>query len=204
MNTLNIYHVALIGENLLGPGKRIGIWLQGCEHGCPGCIVPESWDVLKQRYLYTPEDMLALIEEFLAKYPDILGMTISGGEPFLQSIQLLKLIQLVRSGYPRLDMLCFSGFLFEDLLKVSDYAELLRHIDILIDGLYMQELNQNQMWRGSENQRIILLSDRYNEDTFAKIKDHKFRKIEVLFTGSSYTLVGIPPKDLGADFESLL
>ena len=77
--------------NNLGPYLRSGIWVQGCNHQCHGCIVPESWDVNNGGEVISVEAMA----EWILTQSDIEGITISGGEPFQQPKALCLLIDLI-------------------------------------------------------------------------------------------------------------
>lgn len=76
----------------LGPFLRYAIWVQGCNKCCPGCISPDARP-LDGGYAVEVEK---LVHDILSQ-PDIEGITISGGEPFLQQVALCELIDAVRS-----------------------------------------------------------------------------------------------------------
>jgi anaerobic ribonucleoside-triphosphate reductase activating protein len=63
----------------LGPGRRIGIWLQGCSIRCPGCISADTWAAAQGQT--TTE---AVVDAIILWLPDAEGITVSGGEPFDQ------------------------------------------------------------------------------------------------------------------------
>ena len=124
-------------------------------------------------------------------------MTISGGEPFLQAKELAEMIRLIRQKRD-MGVIVYTGFLYEDLLSRADSDEGIRRflgeIDLLIDGPYIEELDQNQRAVGSENQRILQLPDRYRdqvEDYYGKSGRHvEFR----IFDGKGM-LVGVPARE---------
>jgi len=101
--------------------------------------------------------------------PDyIQGLTLLGGEPFEYSNQkgLLPLVRQVREVLPQKDIWCFTGFLFDkDIIenmckKWKETNELLSYIDVLVDGRFVEELkNLNLKFKGSENQRTILVNE---------------------------------------------
>lgn len=173
---------------VLGPGNRFVIWVQGCCFDCHNCGSPD-WRILKDSTLVTPKD---LSKEVL-KSQGIEGITISGGEPMLQAGGLYELIRNVRSVRP-LSVICFTGFTLEELKgkKDSTTDAFLSEIDVLIDGLYMDSLNDNKGLRGSSNQEIHFLSGIYKElaDEFADRK----RDIELYLFQKSYLMVGIKPR----------
>ena len=39
---MNVARV-LYPVRVLGPGRRVGLWLCGCQRACPGCSNPELW-----------------------------------------------------------------------------------------------------------------------------------------------------------------
>lgn len=144
---------------VLGPFERACIWVQGCRRRCRGCLTPES------RALKAGE---AVSVERLARWVlsqrNIEGITVSGGEPMLQAWQIAELIQRVRRERD-LGVVCYTGYELEHLLKESkaDVAALLECIDLLIDGPYREALAEDLLWRGSSNQRLLCLTDRYRD-----------------------------------------
>lgn len=179
---LKLYMVAPQTE-ALGPGKRFAIWVQGCNKRCKGCIVPEAWDV-NGGY---EKDVADLANEIIYT-PNIEGITISGGEPFLQQEALCDLIKLVQSQRD-LSVIVYTGMLYEEVAK-TEVASL---CDIIIDGEYVEALNDNRSLRGSSNQKIVCLTSRYREI----IKDYYGvvgRKIEMHIQHNTTNIVGIPIK----------
>ena len=136
---------------VLGPGKRVGIWTCGCRGSCPGCASPELKTYDPSRIL-SAQDILALIKSIPQK-PD--GVSISGGEPFYDPPALLALL-VALEGYIS-DILVFSGFTEAEILAMDDprASECLEHISVLVDGEYIDELNDGLGLRGSSNQKII-------------------------------------------------
>ena len=172
----------------LGPGLRSAIWVQGCPIHCKGCIAP-AWIPFTTAQLMTPEEAA----DRLLTNPMIEGITISGGEPTSQAIELAKMIRIVRQR-KELHIICFSGYTYEQLLKWPEeigVKDLLSQIDLLIDGPYIQNLNQSTTFAGSSNQRQITLSTRPVPagDTWSQ------RKLEVHIRDGNVLTVGVPPKD---------
>jgi anaerobic ribonucleoside-triphosphate reductase activating protein len=130
-----------------GPGLRLAVFFQGCPHKCKGCHNPETHDTCGGREIDTDE-----ITEKL-KNPLCAGITLTGGEPFLQTEQLVFLAK--RTKELGLNVVCFTGYTLEQLLKAGK-REALEYIDILIDGPYTEELRTFDLpFRGSKNQRMI-------------------------------------------------
>ncbi len=134
-----------------GPGLRLTVFTQGCPHHCPGCHNPQTHSFKGGKKVWVSK----VIKE-IAESPLIYGVTFSGGEPFMQAKTLIPIARFVKA--QGLEMACYTGFLFEELLadKVPFARELLNYIDILIDGKFV--LSQKSMdlkYKGSKNQRTI-------------------------------------------------
>lgn len=141
---------------VLGPGKRIGIWVCGCDRGCKGCSNPELWE-RKPEYEAAIKDIMGLVDR-IAEEHVIDGFTITGGEPMDQAAELVKLIEGLKE-YSE-DILVYSGYLIEQLRNRDDHdtEAVLNDIAVLIDGEYREEENTDVLLRGSENQRIHILN----------------------------------------------
>ena len=144
---------------VLGPGQRAVIWVQGCRFACPNCIVPESWDESAGELVPVTE-----VANWILAQPDLEGITISGGEPLLQAEALADLIDLVKSR-ANLGVVCYTGYGWEHLQQQGrpKQKDLLQRVDLLIDGVYMEGQHGDLLWRGSTNQRLLPLSDRYRD-----------------------------------------
>lgn len=140
--------------NVLGPGKRIGIWFNGCNHHCPGCSNPELWEP-QERYKTTLQTLMRLVKH-ICNNQAVDGFTLTGGDPFAQADALQQLLPEL-SKFSN-DILVYTGFDYEEILL--KYPEIVSQIGVMIDGKYMQERNNGAVLRGSDNQRIIILNDR--------------------------------------------
>ena len=94
----------------------------------------------------------------------IKGITLLGGEPFEPQNQpaLLELVKRIRQNYPEKSIWAFSGYLYEkDILagRLGDPSitrAFLEHIDVLVDGPFVESLKDLSLrFRGSSNQRLI-------------------------------------------------
>ena len=132
----------------LGPGLRVGIWFQGCSIRCQGCISMDTW--AEHGSLICISEIVELLRGY-----DADGVTISGGEPFDQTEGLLELLQALRVHFPAWDVLVFSGYPAEHLPHLS-----LDLIDALISDPFQLDLPQTLALRGSDNQRLHLLTSR--------------------------------------------
>lgn len=136
-----------------GPGLRFVIFTQGCPHACPGCHNPQTHP-FDGGFICRIDRILEAVD----KNPLLKGVTFSGGEPFCQSSALLPLARVLKERGK--DILCYSGYTFEDLLELygrdSDIRDLLTYTDILIDGRFeLEKRDLTLRFRGSSNQRII-------------------------------------------------
>jgi len=155
--TINI-HAILKCSGVNGPGNRIVVFFQGCTRNCKGCFNPATHSMEPARML-RPADILS-------NYPDnIEGVTISGGEPFQQPDGLTELLMLSQS-YD-LSTVVYTGYLIEELLANYALKRPLKFIDALVDGPFeADKLEPTLLARGSTNQRIHLLTERYKEEDF--------------------------------------
>jgi anaerobic ribonucleoside-triphosphate reductase activating protein len=165
----------------LGPYTRYAIWTQGCHRCCPGCISPASRDP-GGGY---EEDVAALAADIL-QTAGIEGITISGGEPFLQAEALAALIKSVKAARD-LGVVLYTGYTLDEVAG----NELAQLCDIIIDGVYMEELNDGLSLRGSANQKVCLMTDRYKEEA-GQLYGVAGRKIEIHIKEGKATMVGIP------------
>ena len=148
-----------------GTGVRVSLFVSGCTHRCPECFNEIAWD-FNYGKPFTQDTIDSIIESLKPDY--IQGLTLLGGEPFEYSNQkgLLPLVRQVREVLPQKDIWCFTGFLFDkDIIenmckKWKETNELLSYIDVLVDGRFVEELkNLNLKFKGSENQRTILVNE---------------------------------------------
>ena len=137
-----------------GEGIRLTVFTQGCPRRCPGCHNPETQPLVGGR----TTTVGAVVAE-LDENPLLTGLTLSGGEPFLQPGALLP---LARAAHARgLDVWSYTGFTLEELRAQgdTDVDALLEELDVLVDGDYREELRDLTLhFRGSRNQRVIDLA----------------------------------------------
>lgn len=132
-----------------GPGLRFTIFTQGCNHNCKGCQNPHT-HAANEGTLIDVEDIIMKIK----KNPLLDGVTISGGEPFLQPEACAELARKVKE--LNLDVVTYTGFTYEKLLTSKATRELLKYTDVLVDGPFiMEQKSLALLFRGSKNQRLI-------------------------------------------------
>lgn len=180
---LNVHAINRQGVRTLGPGLRYAIWLQGCPFNCNGCITPEARPV-KAEKLYSIDSIAKDIIKSNCE-----GLTISGGEPFLQAKGVSRLLNIIHDSRPEINVLIFTGFLLENLLS-KDAQNVLKHTDILIDGPFVKSLNDGVGLRGSSNQRIHFLSGKFID--LQKEFESGKREIEISFRNGAIEAIGIP------------
>lgn len=140
---------------------------------------------------YTPEELSKIFLD--AENSE--GITITGGEPFLQSFELVKMLKLIKTKRDY-GVIIYSGFLREELENGTDESkiQLLSDTDILIDGHYEKKLDDGKPFRGSSNQRIHLLSERYKSVFETYYEKAEKRNIEINVTEENVYMVGVPSK----------
>ena len=181
---LNLWDVCRNGSRALGPGLRYVVWTQGCLKKCSGCTSSESHQITPRMLM----DVFNLATDIINN-SKITGITISGGEPFLQAASLTQLLTLIKEQRPELDVIVFTGYQKEELAW-KDAKDLLCHIDVLIDGPYDQNKKSTRGLRGSFNQNIVFLTNRlldYREEL-----ENGPRKQEVYVENDKIVTIGIP------------
>lgn len=156
------------------------IWTSGCPFSCDGCIVEELQDGTLGKD-YSVDALYAVIEKYL---PKIDGITLSGGEPLVQSDELIHLFNLLP---PNLDTMLFTGFYYSELSAIQ--LKCFKLFDLVIEGRFEKEKMGNLLWRGSSNQIISSPTQKYNTiiDDIYKSKsvglDIKIDAKDILFYG---------------------
>lgn len=168
----------------LGPGDRLGIWMAGCPHHCEDCMSADLRDMESGRQL-SVEDVLTIIDS-LPHRPD--GFTISGGEPFAQTEELLQLLCELHTLSD--DIIVFTGFLLEDLIEKDEkyMSKLLMYCSMLVDGLYIPTLNDGKGLRGSSNQQFHIFR---NHERYQNLEEWP-RGVQGVRFGNSFLSIGIP------------
>ena len=133
-----------------GPGIRFTVFTQGCLHHCPGCHNPGTWALDGGREM----TVSALLDVLDRSDGIVSGVTVSGGEPLLQPDDVGRFLAGCKER--RLHTVLFSGYVYEDALKLAGVRPLFDYVDLMVDGPFRQELkNQELLFRGSSNQRLI-------------------------------------------------
>ena len=161
-----------------GEGIRAVIWTQGCPHHCPGCHNPETHS-FTSGYLVDTSN----IKEQIKNLEFHTGITLSGGDPMMQVEACLELVKYARE--LNLDVWCYTGFTFEELLIAMKtktiIKEFLNSIDVLVDGKFkIEEKTYDSVFRGSKNQRIIDCKESLKKNKVVEIEkyNHQIYKKE--------------------------
>jgi len=134
----------------LGPGKRMGVWVQGCKLACKGCISPELWNENGGKNI----DVELLATAILKVKNTFDGITVTGGEPFGQYEALVAFCSFIKIR-SSLDILVYSGFGYDELIEKFPDKLFTLSMDFLIDGRYVQDLAETDNIRGSSNQNFF-------------------------------------------------
>lgn len=138
-----------------GPGVRFVVFFQGCNHNCQGCHNPETHDKSGGKEVTVAELIATVIK---TRHLD--GITLSGGDPLLQSNAARELAKAAHE--LGLNVWCYTGYTYEEIEQGKagiKAQELLSEIDVLVDGRFVQSEKPDDpaecIWRGSRNQRLI-------------------------------------------------
>ncbi len=189
---------------VLGPGRRIGVWLQGCSIGCKGCVSQDTWNRDPGRDMSVAR-LLSWCRQTSNSVLD--GVTITGGEPFDQPQALAALLAGLAQWRSQekldFDILCYSGYALTTLRK--KHAGLLQQLDALIPEPFVQARPLTQVWRGSSNQPLLPLSERGRQryatqvDALAHGSD---KRMQTMVDGDRVWYVGIPARGDMAALEA--
>lgn len=187
----------------LGPGRRAGIWFQGCTIRCPGCMSVDTWPRRPDRSVPV-ESVLEWLTGLTAQGVD--GVTISGGEPTEQPEALVELIAGIdrwRTGQarePAPDILVYSGRAPEWMAHPD--AAMLHGADAVVMGPYLAEMAGSAPLRGSDNQVIVPLTE-LGRQRYAPDRLPPRGRLQGV-AGDGLWLVGIPLPGQLQEIESRL
>ncbi len=134
-----------------GYGLRLTIYTQGCYHACPSCHNPQTHDPKGGT-----ERPLSELYQILDRHKHLSGITLSGGDPFLQAEDCVRLAQYAHQ--LGMNVWTYTGYRYEEIENSKNEAwhALLQETDVLVDGKYMEDLHSyTARFRGSSNQRLI-------------------------------------------------
>lgn len=190
---------------VLGPGRRIGLWVQGCSIRCKGCVSQDTWPADPAKSIAV-SDLLTWCRRVGADGFD--GVTISGGEPFDQPAGLKALLEALnrwrRKASLDFDVLCYSGYPLKTLER--EHRALLDLLDAIVPEPYADALPLSNLWRGSGNQPLVPLSTR-GRARYAPFVDAPAdtagKRMQVAVDGGRVWMIGIPARGDMARLEAL-
>jgi anaerobic ribonucleoside-triphosphate reductase activating protein len=184
---------------VLGHGRRIGLWLQGCSIGCPGCCSRDTWAADEGRRMPI-EDAVAWCRHVSEGRP-LDGITISGGEPFEQADALAMLLARLREWTAALpqpvDYLCYSGLPWR---RVREHEAVLAHLDAVIPEPFVHTLPGAPL-RGSHNQSVVALTP-LGHERYDNLPEQP-RRMQVEVDTTRVWMIGIPAPDALTKLEKL-
>lgn len=174
-------HSTIKSSRVNGPGDRFVIWTQGCRKMCKNCYNPETWSHYRNNLV----DIDSLVEEI--KNSSVSGVTISGGDPFEQPEELFYLLREIKQLDLSDGVIVFSGYTMEQIRGDSKLEKCLDYIDVLIDGLYIEEKRITNGLAGSSNQQFHYLSDKISSDSIEIDQE-----VEIHLLGELIQITGFP------------
>ena len=190
---------------VLGPGSRLGIWVQGCSIECPGCVSRDTWPSLSPADRLTVPELISRIDALVDRGPDapIDGVTLTGGEPFDQADALDELLQALRGwldqrGAPSADLLVYSGYDEPAARELAPGAFALA--DAVIAGPYVAAQPGTRWW-GSGNQRLITRDDETAARYRAALRSAP-SELQVSVESGQVFVIGVPSRGTLARMEA--
>ena len=173
-----------------GPGDRYMIHTQGCPLRCFNCFNPESW-IDKPNKL---RDIYDLANRIKSHNPS--GLTISGGEPFIQSKPLLEFLQYLGNPFPK-GILIYSGYYEEELKQIPEYEEILSYVCVIVSGRFDESKRVYDSLLSSSNQKFI-----WGHNPKIKEEELQYQDYEVIVQDDFLKLTGFP--DLSKENKKFL
>lgn len=130
-----------------GEGVRFVVFVQGCNHHCYNCQNQHTWDY-NGGYEMDEKALANLILKRITTHPYD-GITISGGEPFDQQLECLKLLSFLPSD---LNVWIYTGYEAKDIKNTV----LFKRADAVVTGKYIDKKKCEGQYYGSSNQKILL------------------------------------------------
>ena len=174
-------HSTIKSSRVNGPGDRFVIWTQGCRKMCKNCYNPETWSHYRNNLI----DIDLLVEEI--KNSSISGVTISGGDPFEQPEELFYLLREIKQLDLSDGVIVFSGYTIDEIRVREELRKCLDYIDVLIDGLYIDQKRITNGLAGSSNQEFHFLTDKISRDSI-----NIDQEVEIHSLGELIQITGFP------------
>lgn len=157
------YHNISKDDQLNGDGLRVVLWVSGCDHHCPECQNPQTWNK-RSGIPFKEADKEELFNELGKDY--VSGITFSGGDPLFtfNVVEVHNLCAEIKNKFPNKTIWLYTGFEYNTIMKCCEKGTLnmvrkeiiSNFVDVLVDGRYEKDLRDTSLkWRGSSNQRVI-------------------------------------------------
>jgi anaerobic ribonucleoside-triphosphate reductase activating protein len=174
-------HSVINSSRVNGPGDRFVIWTQGCRKGCKNCYNPETWSHYRNNLILVDEIFESI------KNSSATGVTISGGDPFEQPEELFYLLTKIKQLDLSDGVIVFTGFTIDEIRIREELNKSLDYIDVLIDGLYIEEKRISSGLAGSSNQEFYFLTDKISRDKIVIDQE-----VEIHSLGELIQITGFP------------
>lgn len=134
-----------------GDGINVSLWMQGCEHKCDGCYSPHTWDFNQGHILTT--NTIEFIINLLSKDGIHKNLSILGGETLSPNKigPLTELVTRVKKELPDTKIFLWTGYTWDCVKQLN----LVKHLDVIVDGRYEKDQHNPSRYKGSSNQRVI-------------------------------------------------
>ena len=144
--TINVLSI-MRGTTVDGPGFRTSIYMAGCNHGCPGCHNPQSWD-FKGGEPMTLDEIMEIVNE------EDFDVTLSGGDPLCSPTETLALVKALKiSGR---NVWVYTGYTWEEIMARKELLEIVKLTEVVVEGPFVEALKDpDLLFRGSANQRLV-------------------------------------------------
>ena len=149
------YHNITKDDMLNGDGLRVVLWVAGCNHCCKECQNPITWDP-DGGLLFDEAAKQEIFDQLDKSY--ISGITFSGGDPLhpANRLDVKNLMDEIKTKYPEKTIWLYTGDSWENIWQMP----MMQYVDVLVDGEFHIDEKDNQlMWKGSKNQRVINVRD---------------------------------------------
>lgn len=198
-----LIHSMLPRSAVNGPGERVVVWLQGCDLRCPGCWNPSSHGFDRRRDKPVDE-----VGEWILSCQGVEGVTVSGGEPFQQALQLRLLCEYLKLRQPSFSIGLFTGYAMNELTaglwrwKLPDtdewvrgdaglFCEIKQFLDFAVFGRFRQTMAcSDKPLCGSRNQEVVFLTNRYSQQDL----EPQGYEVNISEDGALATITGFPPR----------
>jgi len=176
----------------LGPGRRLGMWVQGCPLACRGCMSRDTWSPTGGSEVAIGE-LVAAWRDAIADDAD--GLTVSGGEPLAQPAAVSEFLTAaaeVRAAAGReLDILLYTGYELDELGRAE--SDVVGLADAVVTGRFDVARPTDLIWRGSANQRLVPLTE-LGRSRYGPYLDHVPDRAPMQFSvdDNDVRFVGVP------------